>query len=83
MRSCRRVLVISLVLDDWDVLAIIDQPLSYAFIHWDIDIVIFWQVSLVGGYVEVDRIVSRFGYTVSVILQWLAILATTKTYQSN
>ena len=58
MRSYRRVLLISFLPKAWVTLAIIDQPLSYAFIHWHINIVIFGQVSFVGGDVEVDRIIS-------------------------
>jgi hypothetical protein len=37
---------------------VIDQPLSDAFIHWYVNIVIFGQVPLVCGNVEVDRVVS-------------------------
>lgn len=55
------------------VLTVIDQPLSDAFVHWDIDVMIFRQVALVSGDVEVDRIVSGFGYTVSIVLQWLSL----------
>jgi hypothetical protein len=72
-----------LLLGTGGVLTIIDQPLSDAFIHWYIDIVIFRQVALICGDVEVDGVVSGFGYTVSIVLQWLSLAPSTKSVYSS
>ena len=50
---------------------VLDKPLSDTLVDRDCGIVILWPVAFIVGDVQVNRVVSRLRYAISIVLQRL------------